>query len=144
MTSPTHPMVPLKISCVIFLPSFVLSIIDACHKSNDVLWGQHLKTVAESAHWRFIQRALTLVCLPYEAFFSLDAIARTAVRMLITHKRLLEWNLSSDTNRDRTDLIGSFRTMWIAPFTAIVAFFYLSEVHPLSLAAAGPVVGSRV
>ena len=35
------------------------------------------------------QAAFTLACLPYEAFFSLDAIARTAVRMLVTRTRLL-------------------------------------------------------
>ncbi|MCK7494525.1 MAG: hypothetical protein MZW92_27690 [Comamonadaceae bacterium] len=61
-----------------------------------------------SAGRHFAQAAFTLVCLPYEAFFSLDAIVRTAWRMLITHKRLLEWNPSGDPDRNsRTDLVGS-------------------------------------
>ena len=42
---------------------------------------------------------LALAFLPYEAFFCLDAIVRTIGRMLITHRRLLEWNPSSDVDR---------------------------------------------
>ena len=71
----------------------------------------------------------TLACLPYEAFFSLDAILRTAWRMLVTHKRLLEWNPSGDSDRDsRTDLAGSCRTMWIAPVIAAAAVIYSGGV----------------
>ena len=43
---------------------------------------------------------LTLVFLPYDAFISLDAIGRTLLRLLITRKRLLEWQTSSDAERD--------------------------------------------
>ena len=67
------------------------------------------------------------MCLPYEAFFSLDAIVRTAWRLLITHRRLLEWNPSSGPDRDgRTDLAGSCRTMWIAPVIATAAAITLA------------------
>jgi len=53
-------------------------------------------------------------------FFSTDAILRTTWRMLVTEKRLLEWNPSGDADRNsRTDLAGSFRTMWIAPVIAV-------------------------
>ena len=40
------------------------------------------------------QAAFTLACLPYEAYFSLDAIVRTLWRMLVTRRRLLEWSAS--------------------------------------------------
>jgi len=55
------------------------------------------------------------------AFFSLDAILRSSWR-LVTHKRLLEWNPSSDDSdrHRRADLAASCRTMWIAPVIAIV------------------------
>ena len=42
---------------------------------------------------------LTLVFLPYDAFISLDAIGRTLLRLLVTRKRLLEWQTSSDSER---------------------------------------------
>ena len=70
----------------------------------------------------FAQAAFALACLPYEAFFSLEAIARTAGRMLVTHRRLLEWSTSADSDRNgRAGLIASFQTMWIAPAIAVAA-----------------------
>jgi hypothetical protein len=80
------------------------------------------------------------VCLPYEAFFSLDAIVRTAVRMLVTRRRLLEWSPSGDPDRNRTDLAASCRTMWIAPFIALVAVICLTLWRPAALAVALPVL----
>ena len=72
-----------------------------------MLLSQHLSAWAHSAGRHFAQAVFTLACLPYEAFFSLDAIVRTAGRMLITHKRLLEWNPSSDPDgRGRSDLFA--------------------------------------
>ena len=86
------------------------------------------------------QAVFTLACLPYEAFFSLDAILRTAWRLL-THRRLLEWNPSSDSDRTtRTDLVGFYRTMWIAPVIAFAALFYLALSRPAALAVAGPIL----
>ena len=47
--------------------------------------------------------------------------------MLITHRRLLEWNPSGDPDRQsRTDLAASCRTMWIAPVLATAAVIYLA------------------
>ncbi len=125
---------------IIFFPPLIISVLDVFHNSKDVLFEQHLKTVMHSMVWRFAQRFFILACLPYEAFFSLDAIARTAVRMFITHKGLLEWNLSTDKVGCRTDLIGSFRLMWIAPVTAALVFIYLAVLDPLALAVAGPIL----
>ena len=61
----------------------------------------------------------TLVFLPYDAYVSLDAIARTAVRVLWSKRNLLEWKTSSDAQRAaRSDLTGFFRSMWFAPAVA--------------------------
>lgn len=125
---------------IIFLPPLVISVLDTFRKSKDVSWEQHLETVAYSTGWRFMQRAFTFVCLPYEAFFSADAIVRSATRMLITHKRLLDWNLSTDNEKDGTDLISSFRFMWIAPVISALVLGYLAASHPLALSAAGPII----
>src|SRR5690606_17321973 len=66
------------------------------------------------------QTLFSLVFLPYDAWISIDAIARTAVRMLWTRRRLLEWQTSSDAERNaRADLGGFFQTMWFAPVLAV-------------------------
>jgi len=55
--------------------------------------------------------------------------------MLISHKKLLEWNPSNVKDRNsKTNLLSSFRTMWIAPFIAIVTilyFVYSKQVIPV-------------
>ena len=67
------------------------------------------------------QAGLSLTFLPYEAFFSLDAVVRTGGRMLFTHRQLLEWRSSSSTRSSGTsDLAGFYQSMWIAPIVAIV------------------------
>ena len=80
-----------------------------------------------SAGRRLAESAFSIACMPYEAFYSLGAILRTFWRMLITHKRLLEWNTAADTKRNsRTGLAGSYLTMWIAPVMAAAAAIYLA------------------
>ncbi|MBF8260170.1 MAG: glycosyltransferase, partial [Actinobacteria bacterium] len=105
------------------------------------LLRQHLVAAARTAGRHFSRAAFTLICLPYEAFFSLDAMVRTAWRMLITHKRLLEWSPSGDPDRNRrADLVASCRSMWIAPVIAIAAVISLALSRPVALAVAGPIL----
>ncbi len=125
---------------IVFLPALIISVLDVFHKPKDVLLEQHLETVAHSTGWRFAQRAFTFACLPYEAFFSLDAIIRTLARMFITHQRLLEWNLTTDKNGYCTDIMSVFRLMGAAPVIAAIVFIYLTRSDPLALSVAGPIV----
>ncbi|MFA4901320.1 MAG: glucoamylase family protein [Desulfobaccales bacterium] len=127
---------------LIFIPSLFASLLEMVQKPGDMLLGQHLTGLGRSAGRHFAQAAFTLVCLPYEVFFSLDAIIRTGVRILITHKRLLEWNPSGDQERPRrSDLVASFQAMWIAPLIALAAAIYLALSQPDALSVAGPILG---
>jgi cyclic beta-1,2-glucan synthetase len=131
----------LSVIGIILIPSFIACILDLLRKPGDVLWGQHLGTAARCAARHFAQTLFTLVCLPYEAFFTLDAIMRTAGRMLI-RRRLLEWSPSSHPDHNhRTDLAAICRIMWIAPVLAVAALIYLSFSRPGALGAAGPMLG---
>jgi cellobiose phosphorylase len=131
----------LSVIGIILIPSLITSIMDLFQKPGDVLLGQHLTAAVRSTRRRFAQAVFSLVCLPYEAFYSLDAIVRTTWRMMVTHKRLLEWNPSGNQDRtSRTDLVSSCRTMWTAPVIAASAVIYLSLSNPAALAAAGPIL----
>jgi cyclic beta-1,2-glucan synthetase len=132
----------LSVLGIILLPSLITSFLQALRKPDDVILSQHLDDNLHSAGRRFAQAAFTLICLPYEAFFSLDAIVRTGWRMLVAHKRLLEWSTSDERyGGDRTDL-GSFcRSMWIAPVLAGAAAIDLTLSRPVTLAVAGPILG---
>jgi cyclic beta-1,2-glucan synthetase len=128
----------LAVIGIIFAPSLLSSVPDLLKKPDDVLRRQHLASAAASLGRRLAHDLFTLACLPYEAFFSLDAIARTGWRMLVAHKRLLEWSPSNDPDRKkRTSLASAFRTMWFAPVLSLLMIIYLTLSHPAALGAAG-------
>ena len=132
----------LSVIGVIAIPGMIASTLELFDKPRDALLGQHLAAAARSAGRRFAQVAFTLVCLPYEACFSIDAIARTAGRMLFTHTRLLEWAASGEPDRTSgTDFIAYCRSMWIAVAIAGATLMYLAASRPAALLVAGPILG---
>ncbi len=112
--------------------SVLVSPILACirailNKPTELPMDQHLHSAGRAIFRYLAQAGLSLTFLPYEAFFSLDAVARTEGRMLFTHKRLLEWNSSSSSkSKGRSDLAGIYQSMWIAPAVAIAMASYLA------------------
>ena len=132
----------LAVMGTILIPPWMASFLDLFQKPGDMLLHQHLAAAVRSAGRHSAQAVFTLACLPYEAFFSLGAIGRAAGRMWVTHKRLLEWNPSGDSDRrSRTDLAASWRAMWMAPVLATAAAIYLALSRPGALWVAGPILG---
>ncbi len=125
---------------ILLVPPGIASLLDLLSKPEEVLWGQHLAATLRSTGRHFIQAVFALACLPYEAYFSLDAIVRTLGRLLVTHQRLLEWNPSGGTPGHRGPA-ASYRTMWIGPVLAAAALFYLAQARPNVLVVAGPLLG---
>src|SRR5208283_4818970 len=130
---------------LLLLPSLIASLADLANRPVDVPLKQHLIAVELAARRHAIQTLLALAFLPYEAYFCLDAIVRTIGRMLITRRRLLEWNPSSDVERavetqGGTRLLASYRSMAIAPALAALGWVGLSLTDPAVLAVAGPIL----
>ena len=125
----------------ILIPPGMAAFLDLFQKPVDVRLNQHLAFTLRSAGRRWVQAAFLLICLPHEAFFSLDAIWRTAWRMGVSRKRLLEWNTTKNTERqNRTDLAASWRLMWFAPLLATASAIYLSVSRPMTLPVAAPIL----
>src|SRR5204863_7466945 len=130
---------------ILLLPPFGAALADLLDKPEEMPFRPHLVAVERAAVRHFAQALFALVCLPYEAFFCLDAIRRTLWRRSVTHRRLLEWNTSSEVERkldssDRTDLLASYRCMWIAPAIAALAWVGVSATKPAGLAVSGPLL----
>lgn len=124
---------------ILLIPSLFASTWQVVLKPIDVPFGQHLAATGRSTGQGLTQAAFMFACLPYEAFFSLDAIVRTLWRLLISHRGLLEWNPSSSCCK-RISLLDSYRTMWIAPVVAITAALTLAVLRPSSLLVAAPLL----
>ncbi len=129
---------------VTLLPPLVGSAVDLFRKPNDVLPGQHLAAAFRAVAAQSVQTAFSLACLPFETYCSLDAIIRTHWRILVSHKRLLEWMPSSDAGDAsevvRSSLATSYRSMWAGPFASAATTLYLAWVSPSTLVVAGPIL----
>ncbi|MEJ2394830.1 MAG: cyclic beta 1-2 glucan synthetase, partial [Candidatus Thiodiazotropha sp.] len=131
----------LAVLGILFMPPLLASLRDLLRKSEDIGLDQHVGTVLNTLGQRLIQAGFTLVTLPHEAFYSMQAILRTHWRLLVSHRRLLEWNPSGDQEQlSRTDLAASFRAMWIAPVLALFTAMGLVIVNPAVLMLAAPLL----
>jgi cyclic beta-1,2-glucan synthetase len=127
----------------VLAPSVLACIRVILNKSAELPLKKHLDYAARAIIRYLAQAGLSLTFLPYEAYFSLDAVLRTGWRMLFTHKRLLEWNSSSSSKSSgSSDLAGFYRSMWIAPAAAIVAASYLVFWRPDALCIVWPLLAS--
>ncbi|SDY42784.1 GH36-type glycosyl hydrolase domain-containing protein [Nitrosomonas halophila] len=131
----------LALISTILIPPLIISVVEIFRKPSEVRLRQHLAVVLDTVSQRLVQAVFTLACLPFEAWFSLDAIVRTAWRMLFTQRRLLEWNPSGEAKRtSRTDFTATLRMMWVAPTIAIAAILYLLLFKSTALVVAGPIL----
>ena len=131
----------LAVIGIVLIPPLIASILDLMRKPVDVLPGQHFAATLRAAMGQLEQAALTLACLPHEAYYSLDAILRTNWRILVTRKRLLEWMPSGRWNSENgTSFLACCASMWIGPLIAVAATAYLAASTPSTLAVAGPIL----
>src|SRR6185369_8969421 len=107
----------VAVLAIALAPALLASLLELPGKAVDVPLRQHLAAAWRAGARHVAQALFTAACLPYEAFFSLDAIVRTTGRVLFTRTRLLEWTASSELQGER-----SWRSMWIRPLLAIAAF----------------------
>jgi cellobiose phosphorylase len=132
----------LLVLAIIALPGSLAALVNVFCKPADLPWTMHLRGEAGACGRQLGQIFLTLAFLPYDAFISLDAIGRTLLRLLVTHKRLLQWQTSSDSERTtRADLVGFYTTMWIAPVVAMATGLFLTTIQASQPFVALPILG---
>jgi hypothetical protein len=133
------------LASVVLLPTFFAVAADLLRKPVDLPLGMHVKVTLRSLGRPLIQNALKFVFLPYEAYISTDAIARTLVRTCWTKRRLLEWKTASDSERGADGNLGTtFRSMAFAPVLAVAAFLALAFLHHDALPFAGPWIAAWI
>lgn len=130
----------LSTLALVLIAPVLSAVVDLFRKPEDVRISQHLTATARATTQQLTQALLTLMCLPYESFYSLGAILRTAWRVWFTRTRLLEWNPSGATDNSRTDLIGAYRSMWVGPALALVTATFLMLTRAEALIVAAPML----
>jgi len=112
--------------------------------------GRNLWHHAQPRRWRNTLRGIrdellrdlfAIAVLPFEAYLNLDAIGRSAGRLLFTRKHLLEWTSMSDAQRSAAVRLGGYvRLMWVAPAVALGVALALDRYAPHALPAAAPLL----
>ncbi len=128
----------LGILLITLLPPILISIWNATQKPKEVALGQHINNAIGATHKNILQSAFNLVCLPYEAWRSIDAIVRTLWRTYVSKRRLLEWNASYFEGLRKGTLATSYIKMWPSPLIAIASFYVISHYSPGSFLWAAP------
>ena len=130
----------LCVTTIILLPFLVSAITDIAHKPKEILFKQHFKDSINAIINNLFQTLFTLTCLPYEAYYTLDAIIRTNWRVIFSRKKLLEWNPSSDQKKSSESLPASYWSMWMAPLLGWSGIIYLSLYAPIKHIVADPIL----
>ena len=84
---------------------------------------------------------LFLIFLPHQAAVTLDAIARTLVRVIITKRHLLQWTTAANAAASiarRNPLVISWTEMVVAPLAALTIGAWLIVSRPGALVVAAP------
>ncbi|MHA4806716.1 GH36-type glycosyl hydrolase domain-containing protein [Flavitalea flava] len=124
----------VSVILLIILPPLIITVWNILNKPKEISLQQHIEDSIDSITNYLVQVAFTIICLPYEAFYTLDAIIRTNWRMIVSHKKLLEWNPSRNSgNGGPENLSSTFRTMWIGPFIGVCVLLYLIIVSPINV-----------
>ncbi|MCW3117745.1 MAG: glycosyltransferase, partial [Chitinophagaceae bacterium] len=131
----------LAVIGILIIPFVIISAWNIFHRPKDISLKQHFKDSVQSITNNFLQLFFSITCLPYEAFYTFDAIVRTNWRMIVSHKHLLEWNPSHNfrDNLQKT-LWPTYLTMLVAPLVGWTILIYLLIYSPLSQIVASPVL----
>jgi len=134
------------IIAIIILPSLInFSWVIVWRKPPEAQLRQHLFVSIRSVASQFVQNIFILICLPYEAYINCDAIIRTNWRMIVSHKKLLEWNhsLAKNNNTDK-GIPFAYLSMWFAPVVSVIILIYLITYSAITLIVALPFLVSWI
>ena len=139
----------LSLLAIMLLPSLLGLFLDALHWPKDVHLSQHWSDLLRTTRLNFAQAVFKIACLPYEAFYTIDAILRTTWRLVISHRRLLEWAVASSSTPRPTSaasiasssrLMASYQSMWIAPALSLAITVIVIYLNANALLVALPVL----
>nr|WP_223296758.1 glucoamylase family protein [Thiorhodovibrio frisius] len=130
----------LAVLSILLIPALLTAMLSALRKPGDLRWSAHLAAAVRAVGQRLTQALFNLACLPYEAYFSLDAVIRTLWRLGISRRGLLEWTSSGDLDSTGKALGTHYRTMWIAPALALFTGAVLAWRAPMLGLAVAPLL----
>jgi cyclic beta-1,2-glucan synthetase len=104
-------------------------------------WQLKVRDIWEDFRSTAGQTLLTLIFLADQARLAVDAVARTLVRLTITHRNMLEWETAASTERRLgAGFVQFCLTMWPPPLLALGLTLALAVLRLASLSVAVPLL----
>jgi cellobiose phosphorylase len=130
------------VAIVMFAPALLAIAHHVAARNPRTPWRLHMRLCGESAVRLLAQAVLPLVMLPFAALHGLDAIVRSAWRLLVSRKNLLQWTPTSTATRAVAGRLCSFyRLMVSAPLLALaVALLLVAAGRANALLLAAPLL----
>lgn len=75
-----------------------------------------------------VRSMMQLWLLPWEAFTCLSAVLTALWRMLVTHRKLLEWETAAQSERRRGGLLAYVRALWLPVLTGLLCLLFAPSV----------------
>ena len=116
-------------------PWIVPLLFAAARPPRDQAWQPYYAALRGDALRASQQLGLAVILLPDQVLLATDAIARSLVRVLGTHRRMLEWQTASQTERTTGYSRGSvWQRMWPAALlgAAILSLVAWNAAHDIS------------
>ncbi len=133
--------ITLLVVTVYVAPGMLIALADLSRRPSDLPIGEHCRSVGRTLLRQLLRDLFTIACLPYDAYFGVDAITRTADRVCRTGRRLLEWRTAREAQRNtRVHLTGFYRSMWIVVAVSVLAVIAISLLNPPAIEFAAPII----
>ncbi|MDB5273643.1 MAG: glycosyltransferase 36 [Chitinophagaceae bacterium] len=130
----------LTVTFIILLPVMAAAAWQLLHKPIDLTLKAHFSEVGISVRDVLIRFVFGIAVLPFEAYRNVDAIGRANWRMMVSHKKLLQWTPSGASVPGVHALWYAYSTMWMSPLLGVIFTAWLAYSHPLALSVASPML----
>jgi cyclic beta-1,2-glucan synthetase len=132
----------LAVLSLLFVPELLPGVAELVQRPPKLPLRLHLSAVKRSSVRRLTKIALWLTLLPFEAGVALDAAVRSLWRMLLSRRRMLEWQTAAAAESEAASGVGRvLARMWVAPtLAATVVAWLLIHGAPRAALSASPVL----
>jgi cyclic beta-1,2-glucan synthetase len=140
-TLPGSPALGLTtfVLATLALPALLPALADVIPRRRGISKRTYVRSAGRSFALSGSQIALGITFLAHQAWLMSDAIARTLIRLYVTHRRLLEWTTAAQAKADMSrDVPGAYRRMRGALILAAASGAVVALVRPESAAIAAP------
>jgi cyclic beta-1,2-glucan synthetase len=144
---PGDPLIwTLAVLAAIAFPLYPLAVRLGAGPAPQQPFGVFLRILGEDLKTAAAQTLLQITFLAYHAYEMAHAVALTLVRVVITQRRLLEWETAAASTARAAGLsAGAGAVLFLAemaasPIVALVLFVAIVAARPSSLPVAGPLL----